>query len=158
VRRRAEHAMMAAVRDAIEAGLEIVRDNRARALRLYLRAFEAFAAIGYRRRASITALRLAELTGEARYREYADEALRDAGEAYWVKAAFARLRAGETMLTKRHAAILRLVAEGKTNKEIAAERGTSPLTARNAVRELLHRFGATNRTELGRLARDRGLV
>jgi DNA-binding CsgD family transcriptional regulator len=158
VRRRAEHAMMAAVREGVDAQLELARGNRTRAVRLYVRAFDTFASIGYRRRASIVALRLAELTGEARYREYADDALRDAGAEYWVKAAFARLRAGETSLSGRHTAILRLVAEGKTNKEIAAARGISPLTARNSVRELLRRFGATNRTELGRLARDRGLI
>jgi DNA-binding CsgD family transcriptional regulator len=157
-RRRAEHAVLSAIRDGVDAQLELARGNRARAVRLYVRAFDTFASIGYRRRASIVALRLAELTGEARYREYADDALRDAGAEYWVKAAFARLRAGETSLSGRHTAILRLVAEGKTNKEIAAARGISPLTARNSVRELLRRFDATNRTELGRLARDRGLI
>ncbi|HZY95638.1 MAG TPA: helix-turn-helix transcriptional regulator [Candidatus Cybelea sp.] len=84
--------------------------------------------------------------------------LRDAGEAYWVKAAFGRLGVGEVRLGERHLAVLRLVAEGKTNKEIGAVRGISALTARNVVRELLRRFGATNRTELGRTARERGIV
>ncbi|HEY6236350.1 MAG TPA: LuxR C-terminal-related transcriptional regulator, partial [Candidatus Elarobacter sp.] len=58
----------------------------------------------------------------------------------------------------RHTAILRLVAEGRTNKEIGTARGISALTARNAVRELLRLFGAANRTELGRMARERGIV
>jgi DNA-binding CsgD family transcriptional regulator len=159
VRRGPEHAVLAAIRDSVEAQLELVRGNRARAVRRFARAFEAFSRIGYRRRASIVALRLAELTGDARYREYAADALRDAGDAYWVKAAFARLGVvGEMRLSERHTAILRLVAEGRTNKEIGTARGISALTARNAVRELLRRFGAANRTELGRMARERGVV
>ncbi|HEV2740139.1 MAG TPA: helix-turn-helix transcriptional regulator [Candidatus Elarobacter sp.] len=158
VRRRPEHGMLTAVRDAVEARLEHARGNRAGAVRRYNRAFDAFVRMGYRRRASIVAYRLAELTGDARYREYADDALRDAGDAYWVKAAFARLGMGEVRLGERHTAILRLVAEGRTNKEIGAVRGISALTARNAVRELLRIFGATNRTELGRMARERGIV
>lgn len=158
VRRGPDHVKLAAIRDGVEAQLELARGNRSRAVRRFARAFEAFSRIGYRRRASIVAYRLAELTGDVGYRDYALEALRDAGEAYWVKAAFARLGVGETRLGERYTAILRLVAEGKTNKEIAAARGISPLTARNAVRDLLRRFGATNRTELGRLARERGVV
>jgi len=158
VRRRPEHGMLTAVRDSVEARLEHARGNRAGAVRRYARAFEAFARMGYRRRASIVAYRLAELTGDARYREYATDALRDAGDAYWVKAAFARLGVGEVQLGERHLAILRLVADGRTNKEIGAARGISALTARNAVRELLRRFGASNRTELGRIARERGIV
>lgn len=158
VRRGPEHAVLAAIRDSVEAQLELARGNRARAVRRFARAFDAFSRIGYRRRASIVALRLAELTGDARYREYAADALRGAGDAYWVKAAFARLGVGETQLGERHLAILRLVADGRTNKQIGAARGISALTARNAVRELLRRFGASNRTELGRMARERGVV
>ena len=158
VRRRTEFSMMTAVRDGVEGQLELARGHRIRAARRYARAFEAFSRIGYRRRASIVAYRLAELTGDARYRAYTRDALCDASDSYWVKAAFARLGAGEKNLGARDLAILRLVAEGKTNKEIAAARGISPLTARNAVRDLLRRFGATNRTELGQLARERGMV
>jgi DNA-binding CsgD family transcriptional regulator len=158
IRRRPQHGMLTAIRDAVEARLEHARGNRAGAVLRYSRAFDVFARMGYRRRASIVAYRLAELTGDARYREYAAEALRDAGDAYWVKASFARLGVGEVQLSERHLAILRLVAEGRTNKEIGTARGISALTARNAVRELLRRFGATNRTELGRLARERGVV
>jgi DNA-binding CsgD family transcriptional regulator len=153
-----EHGMLTALRHSVEAGLEAGRGNRAKAARLYARAFAEYARIGYGRRASVLAYRLAELTGEARYREYARNALRDAGDAYWVKAAFARLGVGEIRLGDRHLAVLRLVAEGKTNKEIGALRGISALTARNVVRELLRRFGAANRTELGRLARERGIM
>jgi DNA-binding CsgD family transcriptional regulator len=158
VRQGPEHGMLTALRHSVEAGIEVRRGNRARAVKLYGRAFAEYARIGYGRRGSVVAYRLAELTGEARYREYAEDALRDAGDAYWVKAAFARLGVGETALSERHTAILRLVAEGRTNKEIGAARGISALTARNAVRELLRRFGAANRTELGRMARERGIV
>ncbi|MEA2688222.1 MAG: Bacterial regulatory protein luxR family, partial [Candidatus Eremiobacteraeota bacterium] len=158
VRQGHESEMLGALRESVEAGLESARGNRAKAARLYARAFARYERIGYGRRGSVVAYRLAELTGEARCHEYAREALHGAADSYWVKAAFARLGAGEMRLGERHAAILRLVASGKTNKEIAAERGISPLTARNAVRELLRRFGASNRTELGRMARERGLA
>jgi len=112
----------------------------------------------FRVSATAVAYRLAELTGDARYREYATDALHDAGDAYWVKASLARLGVGETQLSERNLAILRLVADGRTNKEIGAARGISALTARNAVRELLRWFGASNRTELGHMARERGVV
>lgn len=158
VRKGPEHGMLTALCHSVEAGLEVGRGNRAKAARLYARAFAEYTRIGYGRRGSVVAFRLAELTGDARYREYAREALRDAGEAYWVKAGFKRLGVGEVRLGERHLAVLRLVAEGKTNKEIGAARGISALTARNVVRELLRRFGATNRTELGRMVRERGIV
>jgi DNA-binding CsgD family transcriptional regulator len=158
VRQGHESEMLGALRHSVEAGVEAGRGNHSKAARLYGRAFAQYERIGYGRRGSIIAYRLAELTGEARYGEYVHGALSGASESYWVNASFARLRAGQVRLGERYLAILRLVAEGKTNKEIAAVRGISPLTARNAVRELLTRFGATNRTELGRLARERGVV
>ncbi len=158
VRQGHESEMLAALRHSVEAGIETGRENRAKAARLYERAFAQYQRIGYGRRGSVVAYRLAELTGDARCAEYARAALGGASDSYWVKAGFARLGAGGVRLGERHLAILRLVAEGKTNKEIAAARGISPLTARNAVRELLRRFGATNRTELGQLARGRGVV
>jgi DNA-binding CsgD family transcriptional regulator len=158
VRQGHESEMLAALRHSVEAGIETGRENRAKAARLYERAFAQYQRIGYGRRGSVVAYRLAELTGDARCAEYARVALGGASDSYWVKAGFARLGAGAVRLGERHLAILRLVAEGKTNKEIAAARGISPLTARNAVRELLRRFGATNRTELGQLARERGVV
>ena len=158
VRHGPEHGMLTALRHSVEAGIEAGRGNRAKATRLYARAFAEYTRIGYGRRGSVVAYRLAELTGDARYRDYAADAMRDAGDAYWVNTAFARLGVGEVQLGERHLAILRLVADGRTNKEIGAARGISALTARNAVRELLRRFGATNRTELGRMARERGVV
>jgi DNA-binding CsgD family transcriptional regulator len=158
IREGHEREMMGALRDSVEAGIEVGRGNRPKAARLYGCALARYERIGYGRRGSVVAYRLAQITGDEQAREYASKALQDAADSYWVKAAFARLDAGEVRLGERHTAILRLVAEGKTNKEIAAARGISPLTARNTVRELLRRFGATNRTELGRIARERGVI
>lgn len=59
------------------------------------------------------------------------------------KAAAARLSARETDL-------VRLVAEGKSNKEIAAELGISANTARNHLSSVFQKTGATNRVELVR--------
>jgi len=70
VRHGPEREMLTALYLGIEASLELGRGNRSKAARLYARAFEQYARIGYGRRGSIVAYRLAELTGDGRYREY----------------------------------------------------------------------------------------
>lgn len=55
-------------------------------------------------------------------------------------------------LTDRQLDVLRLVAEGKSNKEIARERGLSDNTIKVHVSAILRALGLNNRTQMGLLA------
>lgn len=60
-------------------------------------------------------------------------------------------------LTERELAVLRRVALGETNAEIAAALVISPATARTYVSRILTRLGARDRTELAVIAHRSGL-
>lgn len=51
-------------------------------------------------------------------------------------------------LTPRERAVLRLVAEGKTNRAVANELHVSPHTVKDYVSRLMRKLGASTRTEL----------
>ncbi|MBX3713363.1 MAG: response regulator transcription factor [Lysobacter sp.] len=53
--------------------------------------------------------------------------------------------------TARETAILRLLAEGLSNKQIARQLGTSPNTVRNQIHAVFRKTGVSNRTELALL-------
>jgi DNA-binding CsgD family transcriptional regulator len=133
------------------------RGNRARAHEAYHRAFESFKAAKLLRRAAIIAYQLLVLTGDPAYEAFITEALCDVSERYWVKARLTKSRT-EARLSKRYLDVLPLVAQGLTNKEIAAVRGGSELTARNLVRDLIALLGVRNRAELVSVAAQRGLL
>lgn len=59
-------------------------------------------------------------------------------------------------LTDRERAVLRLAAEGRSNKEIARSLTLSPGTVRNYLSEASAELGAANRLEAGRIAREKG--
>jgi DNA-binding CsgD family transcriptional regulator/tetratricopeptide (TPR) repeat protein len=61
-------------------------------------------------------------------------------------------------LTPRQVEVLRLVSEGLTNADIAAELVISPRTVDHHVSAVLARLGAANRVEAARLALARGLT
>ncbi len=61
-------------------------------------------------------------------------------------------------LTEREREVLSLLANGKTNKEIAEELTISPATARGHVSNILSKLGASNRTEATALAMKHKLV
>lgn len=61
-------------------------------------------------------------------------------------------------LTTRETEVLRLIARGRQNKEIALELSISQRTVKFHVTALLQKLGAGNRTELVTLAAQRGLV
>ncbi|WP_158581726.1 ATP-binding protein [Actinomadura spongiicola] len=61
-------------------------------------------------------------------------------------------------LTARESEVLRLLARGRSNKEIAEELFISPKTASVHVSRILAKLGAASRGEAAATARDRGLV
>jgi DNA-binding NarL/FixJ family response regulator len=61
-------------------------------------------------------------------------------------------------LSAREAEVLRMLAQGKTNKEIAAALVISERTVKFHVRSVFGKLGATNRTEAVSMAVQRGLV
>ena len=83
-----------------------------------------------------------------------------AGKTYLAPAAAAKLAEGVTrvQLTPREMATLRLMADGKTNKEIANELAISERTVKTHLGHLFEKLGVTNRTEAIKVATRRGLV
>jgi DNA-binding CsgD family transcriptional regulator len=55
-------------------------------------------------------------------------------------------------LTERQREVLRWVAAGATNKEIAASLGIAPHTVKNHLGQILERLGATNRAQAAAMA------
>ncbi|MFE6304758.1 ATP-binding protein [Nocardiopsis sp. NPDC057823] len=70
----------------------------------------------------------------------------------------APVRAAPAGLTPREAEVLRLLAAGGTNAQIAAELFISPKTASVHVSNILAKLGAPNRAAAGARARDLGLA
>ena len=83
-----------------------------------------------------------------------------AGKTYIAPAAAAKLAEGVTrvQLTPRELATLRLMADGKANKEIANELGISDRTVKTHLGHLFEKLGVTSRTEAIKVATRRGLV
>ena len=83
-----------------------------------------------------------------------------AGKTYLAPAAAAKLAEGVTrvQLTPREMAALRLMADGKTNKEIAHELDISDRTVKTHLGHLFEKLGVTSRTEAVKVATRRGLV
>ncbi|MBA8956353.1 AAA family ATPase [Actinomadura namibiensis] len=114
-----------------------------------------------------TALLYGEHLNRERRRGEARVQLRDAAEVFrrhragpWLERARAELRAGgdggpdpaatDAVLTSRQRQIARLVAEGATNKEVAARLSLSPRTVDHHLRHVFERLGITSRTDLVR--------
>ena len=72
----------------------------------------------------------------------------------------AKLAEGVTrvQLTPREMATLRLMADGKANKEIASELDISERTVKTHLGHLFGKLGVTSRTEAVKVATRRGLV
>jgi DNA-binding NarL/FixJ family response regulator len=60
-------------------------------------------------------------------------------------------------LTPREHDILKLLAEGMSNKEIAAKLGLSETTVKHRVSDILSKLGVSNRTRAAVWAREHGL-
>ena len=83
-----------------------------------------------------------------------------AGKTYIAPAAAAKLAEGVTrvQLTPREMATLRLLADGKSNKEIANALDISERTVKTHLAHLFEKLGVTSRTEAIKVATRRGLV
>lgn len=83
-----------------------------------------------------------------------------AGKTYIAPAAAAKLAEGVTRvrLTPRELATLRLMADGKANKEIASDLAISERTVKTHLGHLFEKLGVTSRTEAIKVATRRGLV
>jgi two-component system response regulator DesR len=81
------------------------------------------------------------------------------GNAWISPAAASRIAAlKENAVSERERTILRLLAAGRTNREIAAELFLAEGTVKNLVSALLLKLSARNRTELVQAAREKGLI
>jgi DNA-binding NarL/FixJ family response regulator len=83
-----------------------------------------------------------------------------AGKTYLAPAAAAKLaeRVTQVQLTPRELAALRSLADGRSNKEIAAALDISERTVKTHLGHLFDKLGVTSRTEAVRVASRRGLV
>ena len=83
-----------------------------------------------------------------------------AGKTYLAPTAAAKLAEGvaRVQLTPRELATLRLMADGRSNKEIAGELGISERTVKTHLGHLFEKLGVTSRTEAVKVAARRGLV
>lgn len=61
-------------------------------------------------------------------------------------------------LTPRELDVIRLLAEGKSDKSLAVALGISPLTVRNHLRNAREKTGLNNRTQLALYAIQAGLA
>lgn len=61
-------------------------------------------------------------------------------------------------LTPRQHEVIRLVVEGKSNKEIASSLGTSESTVRAHLGSIFRALGVSNRTQVAQIAMTHGLV
>ena len=70
----------------------------------------------------------------------------------------ARRREGPAGLTAREVEVLKLVAQGLSNKQIAARLVISPKTAGNHIEHIYTKIGASNRATASLFAMQHGLL
>ena len=65
---------------------------------------------------------------------------------------------GEELLTPREVDVLRLIAGGNANKEVAAQLSVSEDTVKSRVKNILDKLGANDRTHAVTIAVKRGII
>jgi DNA-binding CsgD family transcriptional regulator len=119
----------------------------------YREAFRTFRAIGMPRRAVIAGLQLVAVNGDPDTLAYVDEWSVRLPATSWVRARAAKAQphSGDSLfaaLSRAERDVLRLLYEGRSTAEIAAQRGRSAQTIRNTVSALFKAFGVDNRGAL----------
>jgi DNA-binding NarL/FixJ family response regulator len=66
--------------------------------------------------------------------------------------------ASDDVLTPAEVRVLRLIAEGNANKEIAAQLSVSEDTVKSQVRNILSKLGAKDRTHAAMIGLKRGII
>lgn len=96
---------------------------------------------------------------------YRGESMINPSVASKILSEFSQLSAGKGRkvrvdhdLTDREMSVIRLLAEGKTNKEIANALDLSEKTVKNHVRNIFHKLHAYDRTHAAMLALRKGLI
>ena len=148
------------LRMPIMEGVEVVRRIRERdprALVIVLTTYDTDDEISRALKAGAKAYVLKDISADALV-----GCIRDvlAGKTYLAPAAAAKLAEGVTrvQLTPREMETLKLVADGKANKEIATALDISERTVKTHLAHLFEKLGATSRTEAVKVATRRGLV
>lgn len=83
---------------------------------------------------------------------------RQPGDSAAVASSAAQIPLPSEPLSERELEILRLVAQGESNREIAARLFITEGTVKNHVTNILGKMGARDRTQAALLARDMGLL
>lgn len=141
-------------------GVEAVRQIRAmdpRAKLIVLTTYDTDEDISRALKAGANAYALKDITADALV-----QCIRDvlAGKTYLAPSAAAKLAEGmsRVQVTPRELSTLRLMADGRSNKEIAGELGISERTVKSHLGHLFEKLGVTSRTEAVKIATRRGLV
>jgi two-component system, NarL family, response regulator len=66
--------------------------------------------------------------------------------------------AADDSLTPAEISVLRLIAEGNANKQIAAQLSISEETVKSRVKNILSKLGANDRTQAVTIALKRGII
>jgi DNA-binding CsgD family transcriptional regulator len=64
----------------------------------------------------------------------------------------------DAALSEREGHVLKLLAQGYVNKEIAAKLGISPTTVGSHIKNLYRKLAAHSRVQVVRIAQQRGLL
>jgi len=141
-------------------GVEAVRQSRARdplAKVIILTTYDTDEDITRALKAGAKAYILKDISAEALITCIHDVL---AGKTYLAPAAAAKLAEGVTRmhLTPREMTALKLMADGKSNKEIANVLGISDRTVKTHLGHLFEKLNVTSRTEAIKVASRRGLI
>jgi DNA-binding NarL/FixJ family response regulator len=141
-------------------GVEAVRQIRAmdpQAKLIVLTTYDTDEDISRALKAGANAFALKDITADALVRCIHDVL---AGKTYLAPSAAAKLAEGmsRVQVTPRELSTLRLMADGRSNKEIAGELGISERTVKSHLGHLFEKLGVTSRTEAVKIATRRGLV
>jgi DNA-binding CsgD family transcriptional regulator len=131
--------------------------ERRTAARRYREAFEGFAAIGYRRRALLSALRLASVKRDETATAYAESEVRKLWPQSWMRREVEKTRTQAVKLTAVQREVLGLICQGKSNPEIARLRKRSLHTIRNLISRLFEVLEVSSREQLAVECVRRGL-